>query len=141
MSYIYIIIQVVFIILIGLTGPISPDNLFLFSGIIIGILTMIWAVLTMRLSNLNMIPDVKHNSRLVTSGPYKFIRHPMYASVLLVTLILVINHLTLLRAGFWLVLLIDLHFKFNYEEKLLLQKFPECLDYKNNTKRLVPFIY
>ena len=141
MSYIYIIIQVVFIILIGLTGPISPDNLFLFSGIIIGILTMIWAVWTMRLSNLNMIPDVKHNSRLVTSGPYKFIRHPMYASVLLVTLILVINHLTLLRAGFWLVLLIDLHFKFSYEEKLLLTKFPEYSEYKSNTKRLVPFIY
>jgi protein-S-isoprenylcysteine O-methyltransferase Ste14 len=141
MSYIYIIIQVVFIILIGLTGPISPDNMFLFTGIIIGILTMIWAVWTMKLSNLSMVPDVKHNSRLITSGPYKFIRHPMYASVLLVTLMLVINHLTLLRAGFWLVLFIDLHFKFNYEEKLLLQKFPEYLNYKNNTKRLVPFIY
>ena len=141
MSYIYIIIQVVFIILIGITGPILPDNLFILSGVIIGVLTMIWAVWTMRLSNLNMIPDLKHNSRFVMSGPYKLIRHPMYASVLLVTLMLVINHLTLWRIGFWLVLFIDLYFKFSYEEKLLLTKFPEYSEYKSNTKRLVPFIY
>jgi len=141
MSYIYIIIQVVSIILIGINGPILPDNLFFISGIVIGILIMIWAVWTMRLSNLNMIPDLKHTSRLVTSGPYKFIRHPMYASVLFVTLLLVLNHLTLWRIGFWLVLFIDLHFKFSYEEKLLMTKFPEYPNYKSKTKRLIPFIY
>ena len=65
----------------------------------------------------------------------------MYASVLLVTLMLVINNFTLLRIIFWLVLLIDLHFKFLYEEKILLKKYSEYADYKNNTKRLIPFIY
>ena len=141
MSYIYIIIQVVFIILIGITGPILPQNLFLLTGGIIGVLTMIWAVWTMRLSNLSMIPDLKDKSIFVKSGPYKLIRHPMYASVLLVTLMLVVNYLTLWRIGFWLVLFIDLHFKFSYEEKLLLTKYSEYSDYKSNTKRLVPFIY
>ena len=141
MSYIYIVIQVVFIILIGITGPILPENLFLLTGAIIGVFTMIWAVWTMRLSNLSIIPDLKHKSVFVTSGPYKLIRHPMYASVLLVTLMLVVNHLTLWRIGFWLVLFIDIHFKFSYEEKLLLTKYSEYSDYKSNTKRLVPFIY
>ena len=141
MSYISLIIQVVFIILIGITGPIIPNNLFILLGIIIGILTMIWSVWTMRLSNLNMNPELKQNSTLVTSGPYKLIRHPMYASVLLVTLLLVINYWTVCRIGFWLVLCIDLFFKFLYEEKLLVEKFPEYLNYKRNTKRLIPFIY
>jgi protein-S-isoprenylcysteine O-methyltransferase Ste14 len=40
------------------------------------------------------MPDLKANSILVTSGPYKFIRHPMYAAVLLITLAVVLNHLT-----------------------------------------------
>ena len=71
----------------------------------------------------------------------KLIRHPMYASVLLVALMLVINHLTLWRIGLWLILFIDLYFKLSYEEKLLLTKYPEYLKYKSNTKRLVPFIY
>ena len=141
MSYIYVAIQVLFIILIGATGPIMPRNIAILIGIAIGVFTMFWALWTMRLSNLNMMPDLKHKSILVTSGPYRVIRHPMYASVLLVTLMLVVNHLTLLRLGFWLVLLIDLHFKYLYEEKLLLQKYPEYMDYRNNTKRLIPFIY
>ena len=141
MSYIYVIIQVLCIILIGVTGPLIPKSLPLLTGLAIGIFTMIWAVWTMRLSNLNMIPDLKHKSILVTSGPYKIIRHPMYASVLLGTLMLVINYLTLLRIGLWVALLIDLHFKFLYEEQLLLKKYPEYFGYKQNTKRLIPFIY
>ncbi|RKY09051.1 MAG: isoprenylcysteine carboxylmethyltransferase family protein [Planctomycetota bacterium] len=141
MSYIYVVIQVLFIILIGATGPIIPNNIAILTGIAIGVFTMFWALWTMRLSNLNMMPDLKHKSVLVTSGPYRVIRHPMYASVLLVTLMLVANHLTLLRTGFWLVLLIDLYFKFSYEEKLLLKKHPGYIDYKKKTKRLIPFIY
>jgi len=88
-----------------------------------------------------MLPDLKDNSRLVKSGPYKLIRHPMYASVLLVTLLLLINHFTFLRAGFWVVLFIDLHLKLSYEENLLLEIYPEYSDYKRTTKRIVPFIY
>ena len=141
MSYIYVAIQILFIILIGSTGPIIPKNIAILIGIAFGVSTMLWALWTMRLSNLNIMPDLKHKNVLVISGPYKAICHPMYASVLLVTLMLVINHLTLLRIVFWLVLLIDLHFKYLYEEELLLDKFPEYMDYRNNTKRLIPFVY
>ena len=140
-SSVYIIIQVVFIILIGVTGPIMPNNIIILIGEVIGVVTMIWAVRTMKLSNLNMNPELKNKSILVIAGPYKKIRHPMYASVLLVALMLVLNHITLLRIVFWLVLFIDLHFKFSYEERLLLRKFPEYSDYKNRTKQLIPFIY
>jgi protein-S-isoprenylcysteine O-methyltransferase Ste14 len=95
----------------------------------------------MRLSNLNVMPDLKANSTLVTSGPYRLIRHPMYAAGLLITLSLVLNHPTLWRAGYWLVLAIDLHLKLRYEEKLLQEKYPQYSDYKQKTKRLIPFIY
>ena len=141
MSYSYVIIQVVFIILIGITGPIMPNNAMILIGETVGVILMVWAIWTMKLNNLNISPDLKNNSILVLSGPYKLIRHPMYSSVLLVTLMLVINHLTLWRVGFWLVLFTDLHFKSLYEEKLLLAKYSEYSDYMSKTKRLIPFIY
>jgi protein-S-isoprenylcysteine O-methyltransferase Ste14 len=141
MSYIYVIIQIVFIILIGITGPIIPNNIIILIGEVAGVLLMVWAIWTMRLGNLNISPDLKKNSILVLSGPYKLLRHPMYTAVLLVTLMLVINDMTLWRIGFWLVLIIDLYFKFLYEEKLLLAKFPQYSDYMSKTKRLIPFIY
>jgi protein-S-isoprenylcysteine O-methyltransferase Ste14 len=129
------------IVVIGFTGPIVPGNPVFLVGAVVGVLLMIWAIGTMRLSNLNVMPDLKANSILVTSGPYRLIRHPMYAAILLITLALVWNHPTLWRAGYWLVLLIDLHFKLIYEEKLLLGKCPQYSDYKQRTKRLIPFIY
>lgn len=129
------------IVVIGVTGPIVPGNPVFLVGAVAGVLLVIWSLWTMRLSNLNVMPDLKANSILVTSGPYRLIRHPMYAAVLLITLALVLNHLTLLRVGYWLVLVIDLHLKFMYEEKLLLEKYPQYSDYKQRTKRLIPFIY
>jgi protein-S-isoprenylcysteine O-methyltransferase Ste14 len=141
MSYLYVIIQILMIVVIGVTGPIIPQAPVFLVGAVVGVLLMIWAIGTMRLSNLNVMPDLKANSILVTSGPYRFIRHPMYAGGLLITLALVLNDLTLLRAGYWLVLAIDLHFKLMYEEKLLLEKYPQYSDYKQKIKRLIPFIY
>jgi protein-S-isoprenylcysteine O-methyltransferase Ste14 len=141
MSYLCVIIQILMIVVIGVTGPVIPSNPVFLSGAVVGVLLMIWSIGTMRLSNLNVMPDLKADSILVTSGPYKFIRHPMYAAVLLIMLALVLNHLTLLRAGYWLVLFIDLHFKLLYEEKLLLEKYPQYSEYQQRTKRLVPFVY
>ena len=42
MSYIYVAIQIVFIILIGITGPIIPDNIAILIGEVAGVLLMIW---------------------------------------------------------------------------------------------------
>jgi protein-S-isoprenylcysteine O-methyltransferase Ste14 len=141
MSYLYVVIQFLMFIVIGVTGPIIPGNPYFLGVAVLGILLMAWSLWTMRPGNLNVMPELKAGSMLVTSGPYRLIRHPMYAAVLLVALALVLNHLTLLRVGYWLVLAIDLHFKLMYEEKLLLGKYPQYSDYKQKTKRLIPFIY
>jgi protein-S-isoprenylcysteine O-methyltransferase Ste14 len=115
MSYIYVIIQIVFIILIGITGPIISNNIMILIGEAVGVILMIWAIWTMKLNNLNISPDLKNNSILVLSGPYKLIRHPMYTAVLLVTLMLVINHPISWRIGSWLVFLFKLYLKLLYE--------------------------
>jgi protein-S-isoprenylcysteine O-methyltransferase Ste14 len=141
MSYVMVIIQGVMIVVIGITGPVVLGNPYFLVSVILGVLLMIWAIGVMRLSNLNVMPDLKDNCVLVTSGPYRVIRHPMYAGGLLITLSLVLNHPTLLRWEYWLVLAVNLHFKLRYEEKLLAGKFPGYSDYKQRTKRLVPFVY
>lgn len=106
-----------------------------------GLLLMLWSICAMRLRNLRVMPDVAPNAFLVTSGPYRFIRHPIYAGLLLVTCSLVSCYLTANRLAAFSVLLIVLMLKLRYEETLLLARFPEYREYQQRTKRLIPFIY
>ncbi len=140
-SYTLVIIQFACIILIAVTGPILAKDYFLLTFQLVSGLLVLWAIGVMRIGSFNISPIVKDNSRLVQSGPYKYIRHPMYTSVLLVTLMMVVNELTIVRITAWFILLIDLILKLNYEEKLLTNHFDEYKSYMKRTKRLLPFVY
>ncbi len=86
---------------------------------------------------------IDNNHKLVKKGSYKYIRHPSYTGSLLSFLGLGLslnNWLSL--AVIFIPVLISFIYRINVEEKLLLQqKDLEYKDYKNQTKRLIPFIY
>jgi protein-S-isoprenylcysteine O-methyltransferase Ste14 len=84
---------------------------------------------------------VKQGAVLVTGGPYRLIRHPMYLAVLLVIWRLIIDHFSLLRVAAGLILIIDLTIKMLFEEHLLKQRFVEYQAYMRTTKRLIPLIF
>jgi len=90
---------------------------------------------------LTPFPEPRANARLVTRGPYRWVRHPMYTSVLLIALAWVLDQPTFVRALVWLVLLADLLTKLEYEETLLAHRFPEYVAYRKRTQRLIPRVY
>ena len=65
----------------------------------------------------------------------------MYTAVLAITFIWLIDEFTPFRLTVWMVLLIDLVMKFKHEEKILLERYDNYREYKNRTKKLIPFIY
>jgi protein-S-isoprenylcysteine O-methyltransferase Ste14 len=107
------------------------------AGMVIGI----WALTIMGIGNMNISPLVKQGGVLVTRGPYRLIRHPMYLAVLLVLWPLIIDHSSLLRITAGFVLTIDLIIKMLFEEGLLKKQFAEYKAYMRTTKRLIPFIF
>lgn len=140
-SYTLVAIQFIMLALIGLTGPwlargLGPLLLEL-GGVALGL----WAIATMRLGNFNIMPEVKPTGHFVHSGPYRLIRHPMYLALLLVTLGLVMTEFSIWRFVFWVVLLVDLLVKIEYEERLLAVRFAEYAAYAAATKRLLPWVY
>lgn len=89
----------------------------------------------------NVFPETTKNMKLITNGIYKFIRHPMYLSVLLVGLSFVISDFKPTIFIVWMILFINLHLKMDIEEVNLIRAFPEYKEYRKSTKRLIPFIY
>lgn len=100
-----------------------------------------WAICAMQKSTLRIFPEPSQSAILITNGPYQYIRHPMYTSVLLSCFGLVLTNLNFASVICFLLLLLDLTIKLHWEEILLEQKFEEYRKYKSNSKRLIPFIY
>jgi protein-S-isoprenylcysteine O-methyltransferase Ste14 len=86
--------------------------------------------------------DIKVDHELITTGVYRYARHPIYTGVLLMGLGSVLLLGTLSGLLGFLFLLGFFLFKVRREEKLLTQHFPkEYPVYKNHTKALIPFVW
>ena len=77
---------------------------------------------------------------LITSGPYRYIRNPIYAAVWLLTWTGIAVHWSLLNAFLGLVILATLGVKIFCEEILLRDKYPEYKQYAQRTARLIPYL-
>ncbi|MBX0328175.1 isoprenylcysteine carboxylmethyltransferase family protein [Oscillochloris sp. ZM17-4] len=139
-SYLFVTVQFLCLGLIALSGP-APSALGPLALVACGLLLGAWGVLAMRLSELSVLPDVRAGARLVEAGPYRLIRHPMYSSLLIACLGLILAAPLWWRWLLWAILLADLLLKLRYEEGLLLQAFPAYADYMRRTWRLLPFVF
>ena len=79
--------------------------------------------------------------QLVTSGVYRFVRHPLYLAEEIALIGVVMQYLSL-----WTALLLAVQIAFQLrrmhnEEAVLGENFPEYAAYKANTARLIPGIY
>ena len=106
----------------------------------LGIAVAVWARLYLG-RNWGMPMTEKAEPELVTSGPYRYVRHPIYTGLLLAVLgtVLATNLI-----GF--VILVALAGYFTYgarvEEKNLTATFPTAYPaYRASTKMLIPFVF
>lgn len=105
-----------------------------------GLSLAIWARVNLS-TNWGMPMTEKAEPELVTSGPYRYIRHPIYSGILLAVL-----GTTFVISYVWIVFLIfsGLYFIFSafQEEKYLKKQFGrKYTDYMQHSKMLIPFVF
>ena len=137
---IYVTIQFVCIIWLALHCSIAQLQAVHLLILLIAVFIGIWAVISMRPGNINIVPALKENHNLVTTGIYGYIRHPMYTSVILFCAVMLATQVTLINSLVFVFLLIDLWLKLQHEEHLLCERFPEYRDYQKRTKMMIPFV-
>jgi protein-S-isoprenylcysteine O-methyltransferase Ste14 len=84
---------------------------------------------------------LKRDHQLVLSGPYRWIRHPLYSGVLLLVLGSAVTVHTRVAYVTVPVLLMGFAVKSHQEEKLLEHGFPEYGAYRRRVKGFIPLVF
>ena len=77
---------------------------------------------------------------LLRTGPYRWIRHPMYAAALLLVGSGVLAHLSWLAGAVGVVVAGVVAARVTFEEQLLRASYPDYAAYAKSTRALVPYV-
>ena len=122
-------------------APLARIGLFLGCALMLAGSSLFLAGLFRLGPNLTPLPRPKPDATLVQTGPYRLVRHPIYAGGIALAYgwaLFVQGWLTLVYAT---VLLIFLDVKSAREERWLTAKFPDYPDYQRRVRKLIPFLH
>ena len=100
----------------------------------------VWTLSYNKPGNFNIRPLPKIDGVLITTGPYYWIRHPMYTSVLLGASALAWTSGHLSAWGLWAALAVVLLLKSTFEERWMREKHPAYAAYCLRSKRFLPWL-
>ncbi len=129
----------------GLLGLFYTHSLFSRSPIVIVLQVaaaalILWARVTFGLRSFHATANPTAGG-LVTSGPYRHIRNPIYTSVVLFCFAGASAHVSLSTVVFALLVLGSALARVVAEERFLRIRYPEYAEYATRTKRMIPHIF
>ncbi|MEZ4678267.1 MAG: hypothetical protein R2932_29040 [Caldilineaceae bacterium] len=98
-----------------------------------------WARRSFQPGQFSIHAEPKAGPRLAT-GPYRTIRHLMYAAALLLLWASILGHWSLIPVIVGLLITCEVALRITVEEQLLRASFSDYTAYAQTTKRLIPFI-
>jgi protein-S-isoprenylcysteine O-methyltransferase Ste14 len=108
---------------------------------LIGLFGAVWARFHLG-RNWSGYVTYKEDQTLITTGPYRFVRHPIYTSMILMFIGTILYYGSLFVSIFLIILTIDFVLRTKKEEEIMTRLFGEkYTDYMKRTKRLIPLIY
>lgn len=108
--------------------------------VLIGFSCGCWAVAAVGVRRVRVMPEVSEQTQLVTSGPFRFVRHPMYTGLSIACMGFSLMPFQVWKAIALAILILVLVLKSRLEETQLLAQFPEYEAYQKRTKRFIPFV-
>lgn len=107
---------------------------------VLAVLLMLWARVTFRSRSFHFAANPTAGG-LVTTGPYRYIRHPIYTAACLLSWpgALRVHSGVVLAAA--LLVTAGAVIRMLCEERLLVARYPEYRDYARHTRRVIPGIW
>lgn len=129
----------------GLVGLLAMRSLFSSSPLIIfvqavALLLFLWARVTFGRRSFHVVADPTEGG-LMTGGPYRYIRHPIYAAMCLFTAAGAAGHWSWSTGLCGGLVLAGALIRIMCEEALVTARYPEYAQYKARTWRMIPYVY
>ena len=99
-----------------------------------------WAVRTLG-SSMTVLPRPKEQHELITRGPFRWLRHPVFSGVVLTALGACVISGSWIALAFTLCLCVLFDLKARREEVWLAQRYPQYLDYRSRARKFIPGVY
>jgi len=129
----------------GLLGLLASRTLFSSSLLVISVQVLafvlfLWARVTFGRRSYHVVADPTAGG-LVTGGPYRYIRHPIYAAFCLFSSAGVAAHWSWSAGLFGGLVLGSAVLRIFCEESLVEARYPEYAQYSVRTWRMIPYVY
>lgn len=132
-------ILIVAILYLLISGNMLSPSPFVIAMQILAVALSIWARRSFQAGQFSVDAEPKEGP-LLSSGPYAFIRHPMYTAALLLIWSSIFGHLSISTLIIGLVVTSAVSIRVVSEEQVLHAHFPDYAEYSRKTKRIIPFI-
>jgi len=121
-------------------GVFFPSHPVAIMAEILAVALMVWARLTFGRRSFHAAANPSAGG-LVTTGPYRFIRHPIYTAACLFGWSSILAHWSAINVMLGVLLFVGAVGRMLCEERLIIEIYPEYRDYAQATKRMVPYIF
>lgn len=139
LSALAFLLAVAALVVLVLIRHLFATNLLLIAVQAGAVALMVWARMTFGLRSFHATASTSAGG-LVTSGPYRFWRHPIYASIIYFVWAGQVQSPTLLSLSAASLVTLGLFARMLLEEHFLRAAYPEYVQYSRQAKRLIPFV-
>ena len=122
-----------------LSGNLLSPSPFVIAVQVLALLLGLWARRNFPAGQFSVGADPKDGQLLMT-GPYRFIRHPIYAVVLILVWSSVLVHASIGNVVVSVIMTVVTGIRIATEEEFLQKQYPSYAEYSRKTKRIIPFV-
>lgn len=135
-ALVVLILAILYLLISGNLLSLSP---FVAAGQLLAVAAGVWARRSFVPGQFSVHAEPAEG-QLLSNGPYRYIRHPMYAAALLLVWSGILGHISPITVAVGMITTAVVAIRITVEEQFLRTRYPGYEEYTHKTKRVLPFL-